>query len=241
MVDTVKLPDQNPWNAPMFIGGLDFFEDGRAALSTFHGDVFIASGIDDEAGEGDVAALRQRALPRAGAEDREGRGLRDVPRRDLSAEGSERRRRGGFYEVFNNDIMVTKNFHEFVFDLHTDPMGNFYFAKAGPVKNGGRGFDEIVPHHGAMLRVSPDGKKLDVIATGFRAPNGIGVGPHGELTSGDNEGTWTPMCKINWVQAGRLLRRGGSRASRRRRRRITTARSAGCRSGWITPAARRCG
>ena len=107
-----------------------------------------------------------------------------------------------FYEAFNFDVKVTKSFHEFVFDLQTDPAGNFYFAKAGPVKNGGRGFDEIMAQHGTLMRVSPDGAKLDVIATGFRAPNGIGVGPHGELTSGDNEGTWTPACKINWIKPG---------------------------------------
>ena len=28
-------------------------------------------------------------------------------------------------------------------DLQTDPEGNFYYAKAGPVKGGGRGFDYI--------------------------------------------------------------------------------------------------
>lgn len=118
-----------------------------------------------------------------------------------------------FYEAFNHDVIVTKNFHEFVFDLQTDPAGNFHFIKAGPVKNGGRGFDEIMAHHGSMFRVSPDGKKFEVIATGFRAPNGIGVGPRGELTSGDNEGTWTPACN-QLDQTGRLLRRGPARASR---------------------------
>jgi hypothetical protein len=53
-----------------------------------------------------------------------------------------------------------------------------------------------------LLRVSPDGAKLDVVATGFRAPNGIGCGPDGQLTTGDNEGTWTPVCKINWIKPG---------------------------------------
>ena len=47
VVDTIKLPDPNPWGAPMFVGGFDFFADGRAAVCTFHGDVFIVSGIDD--------------------------------------------------------------------------------------------------------------------------------------------------------------------------------------------------
>ncbi len=202
VVDTVKLPESNPWDAPMFVGGLDFFDDGRAALCTFHGDVFIASGID--------ASLAKVTWKRFASGLYHALGLKIVKDevyvtcrdgiyrlRDANGDGE-----ADNYEVFNNDIMVTANFHEFVFDLHTDALGNFYFAKAGPVKNGGRGFDEIVPHHGSMFRVSPDGKRMDVIATGFRAPNGIGVGPHGELTTGDNEGTWTPACKINWVKPG---------------------------------------
>ena len=48
VVDTIKLPDPNPWEAPMFVGGFDFFADGRAALCTFHGDVFVVSGIDEK-------------------------------------------------------------------------------------------------------------------------------------------------------------------------------------------------
>jgi hypothetical protein len=60
----------------------------------------------------------------------------------------------------------------------------------------------VTPHNGALMRVSRDGAKLDVVATGFRAANGIGVGPNGELTSGDNQGTWTPMCRLNWIKPG---------------------------------------
>ena len=202
VVDTIALPDPNPWNAPMFIGGFDFFPDGRAAVCTFHGDVFVVSGIDEK--------LEQVTWRRFATGLYHGLGLKIVNGeiyvtcrdglwrlRDLNNDGE-----CDFYEAFNFDSKVTKSFHEFTFDLQTDPAGNFYFAKAGPVKNGGRGFDEIMSQHGTLMRVSPDGAKLDVIATGFRAPNGIGVGPHGELTSGDNEGTWTPACKINWIKPG---------------------------------------
>lgn len=202
VLDTIRVPDQNPWNAPMFIGGFDFFKDGRAAVCTFHGDVFIVSGIDGK--------LENVTWKRYAAGLYHALGLKIVDEqiyvtcrdgltrlKDLDGDGEAE-----VYERFNNDLMVTKNFHEFVFDLHTDERGDFIFAKAGPVRNGGRGFDEIMPHHGTLLRVSKDGSKLDVIATGLRAPNGIGVGPHGELTSGDNEGTWTPTCKINWINHG---------------------------------------
>src|SRR4030095_14868601 len=45
-VDTLTLPDANPWNSWMRVGGLDFFSDGRAAICTWSGDVWIVSGID---------------------------------------------------------------------------------------------------------------------------------------------------------------------------------------------------
>lgn len=202
VVDTVKLPDPNPWSAPMFIGGFDFFPDGRAAVCTFHGDVFLVSGLEGN--------LKNVSWRRFASGLYHALGLKIVKNeiyvtcrdglwrlKDLNNDGE-----CDLYEPFNFDLKVTKSFHEFVFDLQTDPQGNFYFAKAGPVKNGGRGFDEIMSHHGTLLRASTDGSKLDVVATGFRAPNGIGVGPNGELTSGDNEGTWTPACKINWIKPG---------------------------------------
>ena len=97
---------------------------------------------------------------------------------------------------------MTQNFHEFIFDLQTDPQGNFYFVKGGPVRPGGRGWDKVTPHHGCVFKVSKDGSKLEVLARGFRAPNGMGVGPNGEITVGDNEGTWTPMCPLNWITPG---------------------------------------
>ena len=202
VVDTIKVPDQNPWKAPMFIGGLDFFADGRAAVCTFHGDVFIVDGL-----KGDLSKVTWR---RFASGLYHALGLRIVKGeiyvtcrdglwklRDLNGDGE-----CDSYEAFNFDVKVTKSFHEFVFDLQTDTDGNFYFAKAGPVKNGGRGFDEIMEHHGTLMRVTPDGKKLEVVATGFRAPNGIGIGIDGQLTSGDNEGTWTPVCRLNWIQPG---------------------------------------
>jgi hypothetical protein len=41
-----------------------------------------------------------------------------------------------------------------------------------------------------------------VWGNGLRAPGGIGVGPNGEVTTGENEGTYVPACKINWVTKG---------------------------------------
>lgn len=202
VVDAIPVPDENPWGSPMFIGGFDFFPDGRAAVCTFHGDVFIVSGLDRDLGAVTWKRYAGGLYHALGLKIVDGEiyvtGRDGITRlRDLNGDGE-----ADFYEAFNWDVKVTKSFHEFCFDLQTDSQGNFLFAKAGPVKNGGRGFDQICEHHGCLLQVSRDGKNLKVLATGFRAPNGLGTGPHGEITSGDNEGTWTPVCKINWINPG---------------------------------------
>jgi hypothetical protein len=201
-VDTIPVPFENPYQADMLLAGVDFFSDGRAAVSTFHGDVWIVSGLDDK--------LQNVTWKRFACGLYHALGLKIVNDtvyvlgRDQITRLHDSNQDGeaDFYENFNNDVLITKNFHEFALDLHTDPRGNFYFAKAGPVNNGGRGFQQILPHHGALLRVTRDGSKLETVATGLRAPNGIGVGPNGELTSGDNEGTWTPRCRLNWIKEG---------------------------------------
>ena len=47
-------------------------------------------------------------------------------------------------------------------------------------------------HGGTVLRVSKDGSKLDVFATGIRNSTGLGVGPTGVLTHADNQGNGCP-------------------------------------------------
>ncbi len=210
--DVLTPPVPNPWNRRVRFGGLDFFSDGRrAALSTWDGDVWIVSGIDDK--------LEQLSWKRFASGGFETLGLKIVDDviyttgrdqitryRDLDGDGS-----CDVYETFNNDITSSPGFHEFVFDLQTDKEGNFYTAKAGPVRGGGRGFGggggngEISEHAGTLMKIDKYGHQLEVVATGLRAPNGIGVGPNGELTTGDNEGTWVPMCPINWVKPGMFL------------------------------------
>lgn len=202
VVDTLTLPDDNPWKSWMRVGGFDFFKDGKsAALSTWSGDVWVVSGIDDK--------LERLIWKRYAAGLFQPLGLKIVDEKiyvlgrdgitrlhDLNDDGE-----ADFYEAFNHDVEVTPNFHEFAFDLHTDPDGNFYFTKGAPLL-GTHFWDPIGAHNGCLLRVSPDGGKLDVVATGLRAPNGAGISPSGQLTCSDNQGIWTPVCRINWVKEG---------------------------------------
>ena len=111
---------------------------------------------------------------------------------DLDGDGE-----ADFYENFNNDFLATHHFHEFTFDLDRDADGNFYFAKAArhalPAK---------VDHHGVIMKLDPRGEKLEVVCRGFRVPNGVAVGPGGEITTSDQEGHWIPSTPIVMCEPG---------------------------------------
>ena len=102
-----------------------------------------------------------------------------------------------FYESFNNDHQVTDHFHEFAMGLQADKEGNFYYAKSARHAR-----EALVPQHGTLIKVSKDGLKTEIIATGFRAANGVCLNPDGTFIVTDQEGHWNPMNRINWVKKG---------------------------------------
>jgi hypothetical protein len=198
-VDTLTAPDDNPWKSWLRFTGLDFFSDGRAALCTWNGDVWVVSGIDASLGRLTWRRYATGLFQPCGlkiVDDQVYVVARDqiTVLRDLNGDGE-----ADYYENFNNDCTEKGNYHEFAMDLNTDPEGNFYYAKGGLGANFPGG---PVAHHGCFLKVTKDGKRLEVVATGLRAAAGSGVGPNGELTASDNDGHWGPASRINWVEKG---------------------------------------
>ncbi len=205
VVDNLAVPLDNPYKSRLRIAGLDFFKDGRIAFSTWSGDVWIGKGIDAKLENIEWRRYATGLFHALGLKivDNQVYALgRDQITRlhDLNSDGE-----ADFYENFNNDVQVTPGFHEFTFGLETDPEGNFYFAKGGPVNPGGRGWGPLSDHNGGMFKISKDGTKFEVFATGLRAPNGIGMGPNGELSTGDNQGTWVPTEYIHIIKQGECV------------------------------------
>ncbi len=197
-VDTFALPERNPWNAQMRLTGFDFFPDGkRMAVCSWDGDVWLVSGLDKLEEGLTWQRIATGLFQPLGLKLREGQIFvccRDqiVRLHDLNNDGET-----DFYECFNNDHQVTEHFHEFAMGLQTDAEGNFYYAKSGR-----HALRAVVPHHGTLLKVSPDGAKTEILATGFRAANGVCLNPDGTFFVTDQEGFWTPKNRINRVTQG---------------------------------------
>ena len=197
-IDVLTHPANNPWNCQMRLTGFDFHADGRrAAVCTWDGDVWLVEGIDAPA-KGltwqRIASGLFQPLGLKIVKEKVHVSCRDqiVILHDLNGDGET-----DFYECFNNDHQVTEHFHEFAMGLQTDAEGNFYYAKAAR-----HALKAVVPQHGTLLRVSKDGAKTDILATGFRAPNGVCVNPDGTFFLTDQEGFWVPKNRINLVERG---------------------------------------
>jgi glucose/arabinose dehydrogenase len=199
VVDTLTLPELNPWSSWMRVSGVDFFPDGKsAAVTTWNGDVWVVSGIDE--------SLSQLAWKRYATGLYEPLGVKIVGGKvyalgrdqitrltDLDGDGE-----ADFYENFNNDGLTGDWYHLFKFDLDTDSAGNFYYSVVGAWAP-----TDLFVGLSTICKVSADGSKLEYIGRGLRAPNGMAVGPGREIVVGDNQGHWMPASKINYIPAGK--------------------------------------
>lgn len=197
-VDVLTHPVENPWFAQVRMTGLDFYPDGDSlVVSCWDGDVWKVSGVLSEDGKlvwHRIASGLFQPLGVKIVDDLIYVGCRDqiCILHDLNADGET-----DFYESFNSDHQVTDHFHEFAMGLQVDGQNNFYYAKSAR-----HALPALVPHHGTLLRVSADGQRTDILATGFRAANGVCLNEDGSFIVTDQEGHWNPKNRINWVREG---------------------------------------
>jgi putative heme-binding domain-containing protein len=191
--DVLTAPVANPWLAQTRFTGLDFFSDGRLAVCSWDGDVWIVTSEPATAKLHwqRVASGMFQPLGLKIIQDKIHVTCRDqlTVLHDLNADGET-----DFYECLNNDHQVTEHFHEFAMGLQTDAAGNFYYAKSAR-----HALPAVVPHHGTLLKVSRDGSQTAILANGFRAANGVCLNPDGSFVVTDQEGHWNPKNRINWV------------------------------------------
>ncbi|MFO0930784.1 MAG: hypothetical protein U0736_27760 [Gemmataceae bacterium] len=155
-VDTIPLPVKNPWNAPLFVGGHDFLPDGSAVVCTMQGDVWQVSGLDDGLRAVRLAADRRGAAHHPlGLVWPTGRSTSSAATRSpdwSTATATARSTSTSASRAFETSPAG----HDFICGLERDRQGCFYTA------SGNQG----------LIRISADGKTAEVLAGGFRNPDG---------------------------------------------------------------------
>ncbi|MDX2196510.1 MAG: plastocyanin/azurin family copper-binding protein [Cytophagales bacterium] len=100
---------------------------------------------------------------------------------------------------------LSGNYHEFSFGPKIDKDGNFIITT-------NIGFDpskwwlarSYVPYRGFMLKISPDGK-ITPVASGLRSPCGIYVHENNDYFYSENQGDWVGSGGITHIERGNFV------------------------------------
>ncbi len=209
VIDDLPLPMPNPWRRNVRVAAVDFFEDGRAALVTFDGDVWLVSGIDEGLQEIRWKRFAAGLYESMSLQIVEGQiyvfGRDQITRfHDVNDDGE-----ADFYENFSNLAVQTVESREFPLAMVKKPGGGFYLGKgaaadAGPKTSPAimKGFRAGGVHSGSVLEISADGRSARVFASGFRQPY-LGVHPEtGLVTASDQQGNFVPSTPVYAVHEG---------------------------------------
>ena len=190
-VDTFELPVENPWKALLFCGDHDFLPDGDLVVCTMQGDVWRARPIDPGA-DGEPRRLAWRRIA-AGLHHPLGMAVVDgvihvlgrdqiTKLIDTNADGEADR-----YDCFSRAYAASAGGHDYTCGLVRDSQGRFITACSAQ----------------GLVRISADGKTAEVLATGLRNSDGVGICPDGTITAGSSEGDWVPASLVGAVPPGR--------------------------------------
>jgi cytochrome c2 len=209
VVDQVTLPLPNQWRRNVRAADVDFFSDGRAAVATFEGDVWILSGLDDGLGRLEwkrfASGLYETMSVRLLDDEVYVYGREGIVRlHDLNGDGE-----ADFYENFSNLSHQSIESREFPLSMDLSPAGGFYLSRGGALDAGPRTSDRIAPgfragsrHSGAVLEISPDGRSSSVFASGLREPFIASHPTLGLVSASDQQGNFVPTTPVHLLSSG---------------------------------------
>ena len=193
-----------PEEIALEVGGIAFLADGRPAVSTRRGEVFVIENAYDEppvhARFDRFASGLHEALGLAVRTDAEGEALYSVQRGELTrlldtdGDGA-----ADWYHTFSDGWGVSGNYHEFSFGPKLDRDGNAWVTlNVGFCGSLGK---SLVPWRGWALKVTPAGEVIPV-CDGLRSPNGIGMFTDGEMFYVDNQGDYVATNRLSHLKEG---------------------------------------
>ncbi len=185
--DRLTIPFDNPYGTLFFITAHDFFSDGTAAIATMTGEVWLVKGIDEK-----LETLRWKRFATGLHQPLGVKVVNDqlhvlgrdqiTHLHDLNGDDE-----ADFYERVTNLMQTSPGGHDFIVGLESDAEGRWHFA------SGNQGICRVTGND-----------QLEVLATGFRNPNGLGISPDGRfITTSVQEGDWTPATSICQIELGK--------------------------------------
>ena len=195
-IEQLPLPSE----LDLLITGMDWLGDGRLAVCTWPGEVYLLEGLLDEEEPVTFNRLAKGLNEPMGLLVRDARLYISQKPELTEITFNEKNGRTDFMRV-SSDWGYSGHYNAFSYGPIVDRDGRFVLANAG---HSGRWDMKFM---GWAIRQNSDGL-MEGIASGFREPNGIGVfGPDKDIFVTDNQGHWTAACELNHLRSGRYFGR----------------------------------
>jgi hypothetical protein len=173
-------------------GAFCLLPDGRMAVGTRHGEIYIIDGADAKKPD------PKYHLYATGLDEIFGLAYKDgafyVTQSCELTRVTDTRKDGkaNRFETIS-DAWGYANYHEYAFGSKFDADGNLHVALG--LSNS---YDSFALFRGFVLEVDPKGKTT-AVASGLRSPGGIGANEHGQLFYIESQGPWNCSCSLKAV------------------------------------------
>lgn len=182
-------------------GALEMMPDGKLAVSSRRGEIYMVSNPKASAPEIDTTFKRYAH----GLHEVLGLAYKDgwlyvtqrcdVSRiRDTNDDG-----KADEFEVISDKWGVSGDYHEYAFGSKFDKDNNIWVALCLTGS-----FSSQVPFRGWCIRVNEDGKTV-ATSSGVRSPGGIGMNAAGDVFYTDNQGPWNGTCGLKHLVPGKFM------------------------------------
>ncbi|RYD34727.1 MAG: hypothetical protein EOP86_10275 [Verrucomicrobiaceae bacterium] len=187
-----------PPEVPMHPGGFEMLPDGRLAVGTRRGDIYLIKGAFDSppapeyrlfaSGQDEIFSLSWRDGSMTATSFGETTRITDADG-DGAADN---------YDTLTNNWGYAEG-HEFAFASKPDPEGAIWVAL---------GLSGSYESHnlfrGWAVKVTPDGKMIPV-CSGLRSPGGVGANAEGAMFVTESQGPWNGCCSLKHLKPGAFL------------------------------------
>lgn len=190
----VPIPD----GLAMEAGSFEVLPDGRLAIGTRRGDIYLVRGAFDENPRPQYERFASGLDEVMGISYKDGAFYitqqTEVSRiTDTTGDG-----RADRFETIS-DVWGFRNYHEFAFGSKLDDEGNIWVALCLS-----ESYNSKVPFRGWCLKITPEGEAIP-ISSGIRSPCGVGPNEHGVMFYAESQGPWNGSCSLKVLEPGGFM------------------------------------